>query len=191
MNNLRETVDTARANRRIPRVHPNGFLQLDLNDDKSLRLHIWDHELPRQKTPTPIHDHEFALKSSVLLGCLVNKRFRVTQDANGDYKKWSVKRQAGSENTTLIPSSDTFTVAQITRELIRPGDVYTMVATEFHESGHVGRTASIMQKLGYQAGHSASVLVPIDKKPDNEFDRELFDIDQLWDVVYETITRTE
>ncbi len=189
MTNVRELVDVSREYGFVPRVHPNGFLQLDLDSAKTLRLHIWDKHLPRQKIATPIHDHEFALKSLVYLGCIINKRFRVTEnfDGDGEYKKWTVRRDPNTEETTLVESEVEFNARQVTKELVHAGDSYVMQATEFHESSHVGRSLSIMQKLGYQAGHSASVLVPVGQGPDNEFRRESFAVDELWDTVYDTV----
>ena len=41
-----------------PRLHGNGFIQLDLGDDQ--RLHIWSPDLPpAQRVSTQIHDHQF------------------------------------------------------------------------------------------------------------------------------------
>lgn len=191
MENMLDTIDDSRQHGFVPRVHPNGFLQLDLDPLKTRRLHIWDTSLPRQEVPTPLHDHDFDLESTVYLGCLVNKRFRVerTDSGNGEYKKWTVVRKPGSEETRLVESEDEFTARQITREFIYPGATYSMQASEFHESNHVGRTLTVMRKLGYHAGHGAGVLVPIGEQPDNKFRRSDVDVDQLWDMVYETARR--
>ncbi len=53
------------------RVHGNGFIQIDISS--LTRVHVFGHPLiPRQLTPTPIHDHRFGFHSMVLAGCLVN-----------------------------------------------------------------------------------------------------------------------
>lgn len=188
MENILSSIDESRRHGFIPRVHPNGFLQLDLDTSKLTRLHIWDVSLPRQDVQTAMHDHEFNLESTVYLGCLINKRFKLDKVEAGDggYKKWTVMREPGSEETRLIESEDQFAVTQITREFIYPDGSYTMQATEFHESDNIGRTLTVMRKFGYQAGHSASVLVPVGQAPDNNFRRSRGDVDQLWDMVYET-----
>ena len=41
--------DQLRALGRKPRVHPNGFIQLDLNDAGTRRLHVWRDGIPRQE----------------------------------------------------------------------------------------------------------------------------------------------
>jgi hypothetical protein len=189
MKNMLDSIDASREYGYVPRVHPNGFLQLDLDPAKTQRLHIWDLSLPRQEVPTLIHDHEFDLESTVYMGCLINKRFRVepADTEDGQFKKWTVQREVGSEETKLIESEDEFTAVQTTREFIYPQGIYTMSATEFHESGHIGPTVTVMKKLGYHAGHSASVLVPVGQQPDNDFRRSNTDVDYLWDMVYETV----
>ena len=49
-----------------PRVHGNGFIQVDLTHDT--RLHVWgDKRIPRQNTYTPIHDHVFGFKSHLVV----------------------------------------------------------------------------------------------------------------------------
>ena len=54
----------------IPRLHGNGFIQLDLNGKD--RLHVWHPDLPKQEFPTPIHDHKFSFKSHILYGELTH-----------------------------------------------------------------------------------------------------------------------
>jgi hypothetical protein len=47
-----------------PRVHGNGFIQVDLTADT--RLHVWgDKRIPRQNVYTPIHDHVFGFESTI------------------------------------------------------------------------------------------------------------------------------
>lgn len=76
-----------------PRVHPNGFIQLDLKTPESeewhegkqaghsgadLRLHIWNPpgvELPHQDTVNEIHDHVFDMRSTVVKGMLIQRLY--------------------------------------------------------------------------------------------------------------------
>src|SRR4051812_43978314 len=59
-------IDSLRYLNTEPRVHPNGFIQLDLKP--GLRLHVWDVQIKAQEPPTPVHDHIFDMRSQVLLG---------------------------------------------------------------------------------------------------------------------------
>ena len=71
---LRELVSRIRVDYNKPRVHPNGFIQLDLNQDASMRLHVWPDEseghVPCQETKTTIHDHKFDMQSMIVYGSL-------------------------------------------------------------------------------------------------------------------------
>lgn len=86
---------TAAARRRgaQPRVHPNGFIQLDLEapaDERwhegkqaghsgaDLRLHVWNPpgvDLPHQDTVNEIHDHVFDMRSTVVRGELTQRLY--------------------------------------------------------------------------------------------------------------------
>lgn len=85
---LREEVRALKAEGKgNPRIHPNGFIQLDLDhvadgwhashqrghSGGTRRLHIWNPpgvQLPRQDTVNEIHDHVFDMKSTVIKGVL-------------------------------------------------------------------------------------------------------------------------
>lgn len=59
----------------VPRLHPNGFIQLNLNRAGTCRLHIWSPNITPdmvQKTRHPIHDHIFDMESTILLGSMEN-----------------------------------------------------------------------------------------------------------------------
>lgn len=61
---LLNTLAGLRAVGERPRVHGNGFIQLDVTP--RTRLHFWSPEIPRQKVATPIHDHVFGFVSYVI-----------------------------------------------------------------------------------------------------------------------------
>lgn len=62
-----------------PRVHGNGFIQLDL--DETMRLNVWGHpEIPHQSQTSKIHDHRFSFISHVIIGALTNIEYRINYD---------------------------------------------------------------------------------------------------------------
>jgi len=66
-----------RADGGRPRVHGNGFVQLDLTERS--RLHIWgDPRIPKQKVATPIHDHVFGFESTIIVGRVISLTYAVT-----------------------------------------------------------------------------------------------------------------
>src|SRR3546814_5268128 len=85
-----------------PRVHGNGFIQLDLTERG--RLHIWgDPRIPRQKTATPIHDHVFGFESTVVVGRLVNLVFSIVYCESGGFEVYAPSIREG-EDTVLGPT---------------------------------------------------------------------------------------
>jgi|HubBroStandDraft_1064217.scaffolds.fasta_scaffold145480_1 hypothetical protein len=173
---------------RTPRVHPNGFIQLDLNDEHSMRLHVWPvAELPdRQKTRHPIHDHSFDMVSTVLTGKLINEMlvFLVPTDYPDLIPNHQEHRgvKIGKEETILKPTGIFGSVTDIGREVILPGQSYRVPAKRFHNSIAEGLTATLMSKLDGEP-YNPRVLVPVGVHPDNDFRREQTKPEILWEQI--------
>jgi hypothetical protein len=172
-------------------VHGNGFIQLDLNPEGTIRLHVWDDEIPRQKVATPIHDHVFDLQSTVLLGTLIHETFEVPDWEGEDYLVYTAQQQEGTQNTILAPVSTTPVNASITQRLILgKGSIYTFPAGEFHQSDHQGTTVTIMEKRNAPLDYGRPrVLVPVGQEPDNDFHRDAHDPDMLWDIIERAVVQ--
>src|SRR5512146_542220 len=66
-----------------PRVHGNGFIQLDITP--TVRLHLWgDARIPRQRVATTIHDHAFGFTSRVVLGSLNHRVVHLAPASEAD-----------------------------------------------------------------------------------------------------------
>lgn len=184
-------VNELREQGRVPRVHGNGFIQVDLNEDGSQRLHVWDDDVPRQKVATPIHDHVFALVSYVLCGTLIHEEFDTIPEFDGraSHEVWSARREEGTQNTTLQPEGLLVRIESVQRLILQPESVYRFPALTYHQSGHVGTTATIMEKVNPPASGYGTprVLVPRGKTPDNEFHRDGFDPEFLWSIIERAI----
>jgi hypothetical protein len=173
---------------RIPRVHPNGFIQLDLNDEHSMRLHVWPvAELPdRQKTRHPIHDHSFDMVSTVLTGKLINESIVFLTAANHpslipnhqEYRGVKI----GQEETVLRPTGNYGSLTTMSFQDILPGQSYRVPAKTFHNSIAEGLTATLMSKLDGEP-YNPRVLVPVGVHPDNEFRREQTKPEILWEQI--------
>lgn len=173
----------------VPRVHGNGFIQVDLNKEGTQRLHVWDDDVPRQKVATPIHDHVFTLVSYVLCGTLIHEEF----DTFPDYHKpshevWEARREEGTQNTTLQPTQQCVRIESVQRLLLLPESVYRFPALTYHQSDHIGTTATIMEKVNPPGSYGTPrVLVPMGKDPDNDFHRDNFDVRWLWQIIERAI----
>lgn len=178
-----------------PRVHGNGFIQLDL--DKRSRLHIWgDPEIPRQKVATPIHDHVFGFESLLLVGRLINIRYNWCARVWGNMEIYEAECRDGSD--TKLTGTGEFGYAKPSKvqviEWKSPVWRYSIFPFCFHESIATEPTATIIKKDGPTAAQDIGlvprVLVPRFCKPDNDFDRHSFDEDMLWRIIERTLHRS-
>lgn len=163
-----------------PRVHGNGFIQLDLSD--GTRLHVWDYAIPRQKVDTQKHDHAFGFESKVICGTLINVAYDIHESKTGFYMIHTPQRQEGTEDTKLMPTGERVNVGYWHEHLIPTGKSYSCEPQTFHETYHRGLTATIIKKT-QRLDIEPRILVPFGKEPDNEFDRDSFDPDTLWPFV--------
>ncbi len=167
-----------------PRVHGNGFIQLDIS--KEVRLHIFgDERIPHQKVSTQLHDHTFGFISQILSGTLENVRYSVKEDPKGNFKVYKAFVR-DKEDTVLRDTSGRVCVEESKREILKAGDSYSMVAGEFHESMPHGRVVTIITKDSLtlsQGGNSPTVLVPVGQEPDNDFNRYSLPPEELWNII--------
>lgn len=188
-----------RADNKVPRVHPNGFIQVDIN--KAQRLHCWSPLNPyRQKTYHPIHNHIFNFVSEVIVGRLINVDYGVAFppedfDQIGTFHDaWEVKVIEGEETQLIKQDGPPMIVVPCNMACIQRGQKYEVQKFEFHESLAPVPAITIMTKYGLgpddmKAGpnsQGATVLVPCGVTPDNDFLRSEVDTDLLWEIIYET-----
>lgn len=194
-----------------PRVHGNGFIQLDLDVAGRTRLHVWDDRIPRQSSPTPIHDHVFALRSRVLCGTLIHEELTpVARDQGGTHRIFRAQQEEGTQNTILVPDVGEVVLDVEQRLVLGAGSVYTFPAYALHQTNYRGTTATIMRKIpashpgGCMAGSESRcappgscacfdygrprVLVPVGAEPDNEFRRDAFAPEPLWLIIAEALS---
>ena len=192
MINLKEV----RARGSKPRVHGNGFIQLDLTERS--RLHIWgDHRIPKQKVPTPIHDHVFGFESTVIVGRVINVVYAVEAREHGDYRVYVPKIRV-HEDTILEPTSMQVVADPIHVDMTdwqSSSRKYGIIPGEFHETvAPDGPAATIIIKDDDTQAQGNDkvlprVLCPITQEPDNEFNRYDADEDLLWRIIEQTLKR--
>lgn len=177
-----------------PRVHGNGFIQVDLTKDN--RLHVWgDKRIPRQNVYTPIHDHVFGFKSTIIVGRLFNIVYGYGKQTFGDYRVYVPEIREG-EDTVLKATTERVTIFPIRADLVdwqTRDKTYEMDPFIFHETFVTEPTATIIQKtdLTMAQGNSFKprVLVKWGQDPDNEFNRYAYDDELLWRIVERVIKR--
>lgn len=178
-----------------PRVHGNGFIQLDLTERS--RLHIWgDPRIPKQKIPTPIHDHVFGFKSTIIVGELLNVIYDVKINKDDGTWKIYVPQIREGEDTILIPTDEWANIVGVDSDDFvsasrYPKTVYKMRPFVFHETFTEEPAATIIIKDGPTQvqgfPHLPRVLVPPGHEPDNDFNRYAADEDMLWLIIEQTL----
>lgn len=175
---LKDALDTDQTN---PRVHPNGFVQFDLSEE--LRLHVWHHEIPRQKTNTPIHDHTFDMTSEVLNGRMVNINYEIMTEPLSRFVIHV------PENGKLTPTEQQVGIDKNSVDVIWYGEEYSVPEGSFHESIAPHSAVTLIHMSPTQRSIPPRVLVPRTQKPDNSFDRYDAMTEDVWGIVRDVMSR--
>ena len=177
-----------------PRVHGNGFIQVDMTE--KTRLHVWgDKRIPRQNVYTPIHDHTFGFKSTLIVGRLINIVYGFHRNSFGDYRVYSPQIREG-EDTILRATTERVHVFPIKADLVEhntANKTYEMDPFIFHETFVTEPTITIIQKTDITQAQDnpikPRVLVRYDQDPDNEFNRYNADPELLWRIIERVLKR--
>jgi hypothetical protein len=171
-----------------PRVHGNGYVQLDLTPRK--RLHVWgDSRIPRQLVPSTIHDHTFSFSSIVLKGQIIHRCIELEENILGGFQMYTAVTNIG-EDTRLVINEKRFNAIIISEQLLKQGDAYTFEKRKFHETIFPWACITIIDKDGptlTQGGPNPNVLVPYGLRPDNAFNRHQVRTDKLWEIIWDAI----
>src|SRR5688572_12499486 len=164
-----------------PRVHPNGFIQLDLAPDE--RLHIWTEEpLAVRPDGADIHDHTYDFDSEVLEGALRTIVYEVAPSATGDWKVIETMPYAATGHAgELWDADDARYDLHATEEcVISAGGKYFFEKRQFHKSFPVGFTATRMRIHPVDRTLSARLVTPASTPSPPTFYRNCVDPDLLW-----------
>lgn len=184
LDELHEELNAARAVGTVPRVHGNGFIQVDLSPET--RAHFWGPMIPRQKVSSPIHDHSFGFTSKVLAGEIIQIEYwplPVMRASHATHRVHTAQVRAG-EDTILVPTGD-FVRLRCTQAFPvgRGHNTYRMLPGDIHETYAFCPAISVIEKDGMtlaQGGPAPRVFVPLGLEPDNEFRRDAFPPEHLW-----------
>lgn len=173
----------------LPRVHGNGFIQLDVTPET--RMHFWGNcEIPRANPMTPIHDHVFDFTSAVLLGEVLNINYNEHPSPTGLYdvnKAAPVK--LGENGWAVLPTGERLDLTIRNMNQVGAGDGYFMPKNVLHQSICDGPCVTVITKLAPSLAQN-----PDGPKPrvlclhrldafDIRFRRDGFDANKLWDII--------
>lgn len=139
------------------RVHPNGFIQLNLEDDYRLHLFL-DKEVYERFPRTPIHTHALVLESRVMLGEVTNVEYEVQEDPLGNLCMYTAQNMESELEKVL---SKTYSISSKREETIKVGEEYRVKVHTFHESLHKGDTITIVRKIRNNSGISGACGIDI------------------------------
>lgn len=175
-----------------PRVHPNGFIQLDF-PEPGRRLHIWPKEILGlgQDSESPIHDHIFAMQSTIMRGSLTQLRYQLDLNHGGrpTHEIFMASYLKQSESVLKPTGVMGILLHDVTHhEALVEGEIYYQPPFTFHDT-QPGRTplVTIMQKSMIHDEHNPRVLVPVGEDVDNEFKRDKYSDELLWMIIDESI----
>lgn len=166
-----------------PRVHPNGFLQLDIAEGK--KLHIWpDVPFKTVDVETPMHDHTFSFTSTVILGELKHTIYDLVEAEEGLYRLYTVfpYKAIDREDPFSLLDDKRYNM-EIREEItIKAGETYSFEAFEFHSSHAKGLTATLIITHPFDKSRKARVTCRHDQYP-QFFKRDQFDEEFLWSII--------
>lgn len=213
IDDAREFTAAAREREAQPRVHPNGFIQLDLKppaDERwhegkqaghsgaDLRLHVWNPPgivLPHQDTVNEIHDHVFDMFSTVVRGTLVQSlyEFIIGGIDPGSWTPYPLDHElyrAVYDKNSSSRLEQLGVIGHLRRVVSYPitsaarHPEYMQKAFTLHDSDGGDETVvTLMQKQAVHEG-IPTVVCPIGEPPDNDFDRATAaPQDLLWEAI--------
>lgn len=182
------------------RLHPNGFIQLDLQEDGKKRLHIWPQysELPRNSKigVDPIHDHTFGFQSTVIVGMLGNRTYEIKEDPKGTHHVYLVRPFVAVKKSSPLKLKDKtrYNVKLVEFKVFKTGETYSFEPFKFHESVPMAAntlTATIITIADFDPRDQARVLRQAShSKSAPLFKRDWVDPEILWSIVQRVCAMT-
>jgi hypothetical protein len=170
-------------------LHPNGFIQVPLNADSTLKLHVFP-DIPLADDVADaytIHDHVWDLESIVLMGELHHTVHEVELGLTDPelpraqvWKLWEATdhcrnaRAAAAQGGSILKETDVFGVTTMKgTRVLREGERYTFPRRQFHTTSNVGLTVTLMRKKTYPDAGEPRVLCRFGKTPDDALRSEV------------------
>lgn len=186
---MKFTLDYLKSLGRKPRVHPNGFVQLDV-EPTIMRLNVWP-EKPIPGHPGrvhPIHNHSFDINSTIIYGALTNDTymFRYTEHAPSVTHILHEAKRINEFDSVLTPIPERFAgylVKDYGSRTYEVGQRYILGRDILHDSIPNGLTATLMTLERASKVYAPQVAVPVGVEPRNDYRRDVFDEDMLWEII--------
>jgi hypothetical protein len=192
---LYKLIASAAEAKQVPRVHGNGFIQLDVHD--TLRLHFWGHpEIPRAVPTTPIHDHVFSFTSEVVMGSIMNINYTIKDNPHGLYAVYKASPvKLGENGWGIEPTGEVCDLVHLDHIVYRAGARYFMPKDVLHETNFQEWAVTAVFKHGPTLaqnpdGAKPRIMVPrcTPLNNYNGFDRNSHEPNKLWGIIEEIVS---
>jgi hypothetical protein len=186
---MKFTLEYLKSLGRKPRVHPNGFVQFDV-EPNIMRLNVWPAE-PIPGHPGrihPIHNHSFDIGSTIICGALTNDVYSFQPSTYYATHILHEARRVNEYDSVLTPIERN-SLGNLIREASRTykaGQRYTLNREILHDSIPHGLTATLMT-LEKPGRYAPRVAIPINVEPMNGYLRDAFDEGMLWGIIAQAI----
>lgn len=172
-----------------PRVHPNGFIQVNLDEFHNRRLHMWHPDVPTQGINT-IHDHVFNMNSEVVVGTMTNATYWWSKDILHDqfnsHELWRVGYEPKSFEAKLYPTGQ-FGWPELDKiEKVMAGQSYYLPSGVYHVADNSPVCATVMER-GHKNLLNSHVMFPRLELP-QEFSRATaMNSRDMWTLIWEVL----
>ena len=141
------------------KVHPYGFSVLNLHTEQNgsqLRLHIYPETFHGD---TRVHKHDWHLHSFVILGCIENTIWDISESQDAKLFQYDVATRNNISESTLREKrvSKSFKC----KDIITTGKHYHMLSKDYHTVSTKGFTATLL----YQEKVENEAVTTIDEFP--------------------------
>lgn len=145
------------------RHHGTGMLQAYLPGSTTERVHVWHWKLirPGMRDSGAMHNHRYALESTVLAGSIVHTDLEVDQDGAGDHWLWRIAAASKSRDVDLVKVHRCNVHRHNTR-MVHAGETYRVEKWAFHHAEPSALTAVTYVRLEDKDEDGAALLLAPD-----------------------------
>lgn len=137
-----------------------GMLRTYLDDERNVRLHVWDHRF-RTEAVDSIHTHPWNFHSFVVAGVVHNMRYRryvMRNELGQPFREQEILCGPGGHETA---TSHDVTLVAGDKETYKESDSYSQLAHEIHASDPVPGTVTVIVREFLDDTEHAYVYIPL------------------------------
>lgn len=141
---------------------------IQLSPDDETNINFWGH--PTEEMPeceTGMHNHYVSFTSDIIYGRLLNFKYAVTDDPEGPFKRFCVKRWRDADNQwqyAIEPGTERAQITTISEDEWVAGDNYGLGAAEYHSNSILVPTITMMHIDRSTEGNPEVFFVPVEDR---------------------------